>query len=392
MIPPPPSNRARYESFGGIISSTDSEPPFLAWVDQDFMREMGHAESPKWSEPNPKAHLSAPTEVHFSVTNKCSAGCKSCYMNSSKSFPEELSTSEMKKHMDTLREMGVFHVALGGGEAFERLDFEEIVDHMNSIGLVPNLTTNAQNIGPHELRIIAKMGQVNVSLDGVGDRYGVNGRQGSFLRAEAALVAMKKIQKRVGINCVVSGKSYPYMAEVIEFADQLGLNEVEFLRFKPQGRGKAHYLEHALTQEMMRDFYPTLLRIRAPFSVPIKIDCSFVPALVYHNPPREELEKLAVTGCDAGNLLLAVKSDGRFSGCSFVSNSEPISEIRERWDSSTHLNGFRDLVAQAPEPCRSCDYLSICRTGCRAVALHLAGDFSAADPECPKVFDHARSK
>ena len=83
--------------------------------------------------------------------------------------------------------MGVFHVALGGGEAFEREDFGELVSCCREIGLVPNLTTNGQSIGEREIAICKKMGQVNISIDGINDHFNINGRNGSFKKADIAI-------------------------------------------------------------------------------------------------------------------------------------------------------------------------------------------------------------
>jgi len=385
----PEIDRARYESFGGIISCTD--PPFLAWVDQQFMQKVGYPHSPRWEEPDP-GYLSAPTEVHFAVTNRCSMGCEGCYMAATQQY-NHLPLQTVKDILTIFNEMGVFHVALGGGEAFERPDFGEIVEFCREIGLIPNLTTNGQKIGPHEVEICRQMGQVNISLDGVGENYQINGRRGSFQAVIEAIHNLKKAQVEVGLNCTVSAKNYSQLESVVAFAAKMKLNETEFLKYKPSGRGAASYQEYALTQSMIREFYPRLLKLSQKYSVELKIDCSFIPALVYHRPLKDDLEKLAVTGCDGGNLLLGVKADQNqlnkaiFSACSFISNNEPVTEIKTRWHNSTHLTAFRNWPKTAPEPCRSCDYLKICRGGCRAVALHLTGDFNSPDPECPVVYE-----
>lgn len=380
-------DRVRYETFGGIISCHN--PPFLACVDRDFMRSLGYESSPLWESESTNQHfLSAPTEVHASVTNRCPQQCEGCYMESKQSCENELTTEEWKQHLKTLRGMGVFHVALGGGEAFIREDFGELVSYCREIGLVPNLTTNGQAIGEREIVICKKMGQVNVSIDGTGNHYAINGRAGSFEEADSAVKALKMAGVQVGINCVVSRKNYPYIKNVVRYAVKRSLNEVEFLKYKPSGRGKLKYEEYALTQDMIRNFYPMLIKLSKKYNIELKIDCSFIPALVYHKPVKEELEKLAVTGCDGGNLLMSVRSNGTFAGCSFVENCEPVSEIKSRWHSSKHLNNFRMLVDKAEEPCRSCEYLTICRCGCRAVVLYNSTDFFAPDPECPFVYDY----
>ena len=121
----------RYENFGGIISSQD--PPFLAFVDRNYMKELGLADSPLWETADESIGLlSAPTEVHFAVTNKCSNRCDHCYMDSGDPDPGELDTSSFKKALAMLAGMNVFHIALGGGEALEKAGMD--TQHMDQAG------------------------------------------------------------------------------------------------------------------------------------------------------------------------------------------------------------------------------------------------------------------
>lgn len=386
----PKLDRVRYEQFGGIVSCTN--PPFLAWVNREYMKKIGYTGSELWNLEGPQEYLSAPTEVHFSVTNKCDQLCSGCYMSSKSEENEDVSLAELKKGLRELAEMGVFHVALGGGEAFERADFGEIVTYCREIGLVPNLTTHGQNINKEQIEVCKKLGQVNISIDGIGGRYSINGRGGSFENADKTFQRLHKAKIKTGINCVVSKKNFHDLENIVAYAKKRHCNEVEFLKFKPSGRAKNLYHDFALTQEMIREFYPKVLELTEKYQLELKMDCSFIPALVYHTPPIDDLEKLGVTGCDGGNLLLSVRSNGHFSGCSFVSNDEHVSNITEKWQSSPHLNAFRNLIKTAKEPCKSCDYLAICKTGCRANTLYYEGDFFGPDPECPIVYDYAMKK
>ncbi len=59
----------RFENFGGIIAG--QKPPFLAFVDRNYMRELGLGESLLWDTDDESIGLlSAPTEEHFAITNK----------------------------------------------------------------------------------------------------------------------------------------------------------------------------------------------------------------------------------------------------------------------------------------------------------------------------------
>jgi radical SAM protein with 4Fe4S-binding SPASM domain len=354
----------------------------LVHVDRDFMRNLGHEQSPLWEGPEVSI-LTAPLEVHFSVTNACSLRCGHCYMDSGERDPGEMSAENFRKAIDLLAGMGVFHVALGGGEALERADFFELASYVRERGIVPNLTTNGLLITRKIAAKCAVFGQVNVSVD--GDHLLRNAGQGgdAISGGVRAVDLLREAGIKVGLNFVVTRQNFDLLNEVFSFAAERGLTDVEFLRLKPTGRGKLDYFERRLTPAQNREFYPAIKRLSGEYDVPAKIDCSFVPMFCWHAPDKELMEQFSVYGCEAGNVLLGVRSDGRFAGCSFLSGEESIFDLPQLWNGSEHLLRLRTWADQAPEPCRSCDYLEICKGGCRAVSAFVAGDSYAPDPECP---------
>jgi radical SAM protein with 4Fe4S-binding SPASM domain len=368
----------RYESFGGILALED--PPLLVHVDRDLMRSLGHGQSPLWEGGETKA-LSAPLEVHFSVTNGCSQKCGNCYMDSGEMDPGELTAAEFRRAVDLLSDMGVFHMALGGGEALERPDFFELASYVRDRGVVPNLTTNGRLMTRELAQKCRIFGQVNVSIDG-GLQEGGPGRDELSERIRGVDL-LREAGVRVGINCVVSRDNFERLDGVFAFARERCLADVELLRLKPTGRARIGYFERRLTPEQNRRFYPMIKELSGADFAVAKIDCSFVPMFCWHGPDKALMEQFSVYGCEAGNVLLGVRSDGRFAGCSFLSGEESILELPRLWSGSEHLQALRRWVEQAPEPCRSCDYLGICKGGCRAVSQFVAGDFNAPDPECP---------
>jgi radical SAM protein with 4Fe4S-binding SPASM domain len=168
--------------------------------------------------------------------------------------------------------------------------------------------------------------------------------------------------------------------------------DIEFLRFKPSGRGANNYYDSRLTPEQSREFYPRIKALSAQYGIPVKIDCSFVPMFCWHRPDKDLMEQFSVYGCDAGNVLLGIRSNGRFGGCSFLPGDEDVFDLSRLWNESGELAQLRGWKERATQPCRSCDYLSICKGGCRAVATYVTGDKNAPDPEGPFVIEHARMK
>ncbi len=379
--------RVRFETFGGIVAS--DTPPFLAFVDRQYLREQGYAPSERWRESDETVDvLSAPVEVHFACTNRCSLGCSHCYMNSGSEDAHTLDTASFKTALDALAGMGVFHVALGGGEALERGDLFELAAYARGIGLVPNLTTNGRLVTPATAERMRIFGQVNLSLDGVGATARTFRDGADFECIDQAFTLLQQAGVTAGINCVIGRRNLDALPELFRYAAAKGVSEIELLRFKPSWRGNALYAQHATTAEQNRTIYPLFERLSNQSGVKAKIDCSFLPMLCYHRPPAELLEALCVCGCEAGNFLLGAHSDGRVCGCSFLPPLDlHVAQLPEQWQASPHLRRYRAWAHMQAQPCASCDYLRFCKGGCHAVALAVTGDLDAPDPDCPWVAD-----
>ena len=166
---------------------------------------------------------------------------------------------------------------------------------------------------------------------------------------------------------------------------ELGVEEWQWLRFKPSGRGADTYEQLALEAHQAQLLWPLAQRVIAQHGLRLRFDCALVPFLVAHEPPLEALEALAVQGCVGGHTLWARTTEGRFGPCSFSSAKAGVGD----WQTDPQLQAWRQRAASPPEPCGSCTYRQICRGGCRVVAHH-RGVGDGADPECPRVQDAAR--
>ncbi len=375
--------RWRHERFGAIVA-LDS-PPLLAHVDQEMAKDLGIPESPLWKEP-PREALSAPVEAHLTVTKRCNLACTHCYQESAPSEgATDLPLGGWIERLDALARAKVFHVAIGGGEALTRPDLVAIAEAARARGITPNLTTNGALVTqPFAERAARLFGQINVSIDVMPPlRIFGEDKATSGMKAAALLVAAGA---RVGANIVVARANFDALEPVVAWARSAGLVEVELLRLKPTGRARERYLEERLTEEQRRRLFPLALELAAKHGLPVKLDCSAAPFVACHDPDPERLERFEVAGCIGGLSLMGVDERGRISACSFYPHAdEDLLQLERGWESSRAYAPFRDYVTRAAEPCRSCTYLTICRGGCRAVALFLTGREDAPDPECPRV-------
>jgi radical SAM protein with 4Fe4S-binding SPASM domain len=212
-----------------------------------------------------------------------------------------------------------------------------------------------------------------------------------FARADEAVVRLRKRTRHVGVNCVVTRENFEELGALFAWARRRRLNEVELLRFKPAGRGAASYEKLRCSDEQHRRLLPTVLGLARRYRRRVRLDCSYTPMVTAHAPDRRLVRWLALYGCAGGDLLIGAKARGAVTACSFAAPppaGPTVEQLGAYWDSSSAFGPFRRW-REARDPCRTCEYLALCRGGCRVVSAHVLGDASAPDPECPRVQAHA---
>ncbi len=338
-----PARRRRDEPGGGETRAVD-EPPALVSTSPDN---------------------GAPHEAHVQVTRACSLPCPTCHIE-----PEpggaHVPVETLRSRFAALAEQGVFHVAVGGGEALAHPELAAVAHAAHDAGLSIGVTTS----GVGDLAPLGAFDQVNVSIDALGEAF----RQTrGYAGADLALAAVSRLAasgQRVGVNVVLDRTTFPLLGETVAAVVAAGARDIHLLRLKPVGRAVATYADRRLTPEQAMAVWPALLALlEAHPGVTFRVDCAMTPFLAAHGVDPARMAAFGWTGCHGGDALVAVDTAGAVAPCSFVPGP-----VDPAW---------RDGVAAAP--CGSCAWRALCRGGCHAVARHLTGTLLAPDPECPLV-------
>ena len=389
LSPQDPAPRIRLEAFGGILAWPN--PPALLYVDEQATTEALRAGAKEVGQRQaaPNGALSAPTEAHISVTERCPVKCTGCYLNAGpdREHPEHL--QDLERDLDALADMGVFEIALGGGEVAMHEDIVGICERIQNRGMTPNLTTSGFGLTRAMVKRLAPLvGQINVSYDGVGEAYVASrGWKGEPL-AKQAITRLKDAGIRVGVNTVLTKPNLPSLEPLAQQLAQLHVDEWQWLRFKPAGRGRETWSTLAPSTQALLTVWPTALALEEAYGLTIRFDCALVPFLAAHGLPVKHLEALGVSGCPAGESLWARTANGQWNPCSFAHDLTPEftpPSTAQAWHTEPTLNDWRSRAAQPDGACATCEYRTICRGGCRVVAHHLTGDALAPDPQCPRV-------
>ncbi|MDI1481621.1 radical SAM protein [Polyangium sp. y55x31] len=374
--------------------------PFGAWVrlDDRTLVAVDHALAARLGVPvGQPADAPAPPrplEVHLAVNARCHAPCADCYLDARPDGAEP-SLDELRARLVTAAELGASTVAFGGGEPLLREDLGALAAFARSLGLVPVMTTSGFGLREERAKELRAFAQINVSHDGVGGAYAaVRGFDGARV-AERAIEVLARAKIPVGVNLVLTRRSFEHLDATAERVADLGAGELQLLRYKPQGRAAGiGYFEARLSAAQREALWPAITAIVHRRRLSVRIDCALVPLLseALAEEPRaaEILASLGVFGCEAGRYLGALDVAGRAAPCSFSPSS------------SEEIDRFRAYHAAPPEPCASCTLFPVCRGGCQVVSRHAGGSGAQLglsersprastantfrpDPECPRV-------
>ncbi len=323
----------------------------------------------------------APDEVHLAFTDRCPVACHDCYLEAG---PDRaVDASGWREDAAKLAQAGAFEVAIGGGDPGPLADLEARLDALAVRGVLPNLTTSGFGITDARARaLVGRVGQVNVSLDGLGDDYaaarGFDGRA-QALRAIERLVAAGV---RVGVNTVVTRFNADRLASMAEALAAMGVVEWQLLRLKPVGRARATYAALRAEPAALDALWPVVERVLARGDLAVRLDCALMPFLSAHQPDPQAMARLGGLGCTGGREIWARTAAGRMLPCSFAADIA-VGTTPERWEDDPELARWRRTVTAAP--CSTCSLVATCRGGCHVVAGAVTGDPFAPDPECPRV-------
>lgn len=159
----------------------------------------------------------------FELTYKCSEKCKHCYVVDENK--KELTTKEVKKVLDQLKEEGVFFITFTGGDPFCRKDFIEILQYASSKEFVIDIFTNGQQIKHKDIidMIPLNINCVHFSLYGAESLIHdeITRVSGSFDKTIESIKNLKKCGFQVNIKMVVMEDNYNQINKLKKLCQKL---------------------------------------------------------------------------------------------------------------------------------------------------------------------------
>ncbi len=321
-----------------------------------------------------------PYHIVWIATNACNARCVHCSTAAAKKLPGELETEEVKKLFTHLSSIGLFDVAISGGEPLTRPDLLEIIWHMKSLGLKYGVGSNGSTITKEKVRLLKEAGvsRLQISIDGTEELHDLARRWvGLYQKARNAILLGVEGGLQVNVCMTLHKLNYKVLEDVVKSCIEWGVKKFNLSRFIPTGRGdqtldlpKELWKEMIYTYQQLKERFADRLEMTTHLSQSILVDPDLNNCFGFN-------------GCQAGIGQGCIGPTGDVSPC--VMLPVTVGNIKEHsfaeiWSHSPLIQTLKTRK-YLKKPCGSCAFVDKCG-GCRAVAYAYTHDVLEADGRC----------
>jgi MoaA/NifB/PqqE/SkfB family radical SAM enzyme len=318
----------------------------------------------------PGMTLAKPIVVGCQITNTCNLDCKQCYTRCAPTPPEtDMTYEQWAQLIDNLHEEGVIHLYFEGGDSLLRPDFLDILRYAQRRFLLW-FRTHGTTVTPELAQELAEIGIGRVVVDIFGTDAAMHdylaGVPGSFERTLRGARLLRDAGLPVIPAAIVNSLNLPHLQWYVDFAADIGAEEVGLLRLYPIGAARENWSELAPKpadiSAAIAQLIPTDgVRIMNGYH-PYDANCCWVNA--------------------------HVTSEGESIGCPYLRGMVNYGSVLEQpfmqtWDHPL----YRQLRTQSIEhDCPECTHNRMRSPGgCRSSAFTHTGRWDATDPFCPNM-------
>lgn len=353
-----------------------------------------------------------PFLIIWETTQACDLACHHCRASAQpQHHPGELTTAEGEDLLKQAAGLGTPIFILSGGDPLKRHDLYHLIRYGADLGLRMATIPAATPILSEDVVVKLKesgLSQMALSLDfpreALHDTF--RGVPGAFAKTMQAVEWAHRHGMPLQINTTLCGESAPYVEEMAELVQRLGIVFWEVFFLVPMGRGTNL---SGLTARQCEKIFEVLYRVQKRSSFLVKVTEAphyrrYVAqrereeggAVAHHPGPVHALPKqlirtegpghsigLASQGVNSGNGFLFVSHTGEV----FPSGFLPISAGTLREKSLAWLYRDSEVFRELRQPdrflgvCGYCEFNRICG-GSRSRAFALIGHHLASDPWC----------
>ncbi len=316
-------------------------------------------------------YIQLPVLSEIALTWRCNIQCRFCYAScicvsgsEDESGLDELSTSEVKRVLDMIRNDGeVPSVSFTGGEPLLRDDITELIAYASgTLNMRVNLISNGTLISQRTAKELKAAGlasaQISIESPDPDVHDDIAGFKNAFQASLNGLDALKNEGILAHPHATLCRLNMKSLEEMGQFTKSLGIDRFSLNMIIPAGRGTAQDLTVKYSE--IKDI---VLKIKAAAEAEGVRFMWYSPTpMCLFNPVSHQMGN---KGCSACEGLLSVDPFGRLLPCS--SWKEAVGNLlREGFQALWFGDRARFLrEKRAAHPgCRDCEHFAVCHGAC----------------------------
>lgn len=244
------------------------------------------------------SHAEIPWYCSWEICTICDLRCRTCYLQG---FTSHGPDQKMAGHIaEQIVETGVLYVSIMGGEPLLREDLEKHIETLRNNGVFVNLISNGQSLTKNRALSLASAGlnKIEISFDGLSRKtHEIIRGKDTYDKAVRSIVHAREVKiPRVGVVWTIHKENFHELDELPAFLNNLNIQECYLSLFKKTGcLGDSAFFE-PVNEEMKTELYN-------------KIDAwkKMYPHLIIVLNPE----------CSCGRTSLVIGYDGSVRTCPF---------------------------------------------------------------------------
>lgn len=329
---------------GNLIIREHPEQHYKTLFNQQtgfFMRaeDNGYPE-PFWAEDGPEL-------LDISITNYCERNCLFCYRKANPNGTH-MPLESLKFVIEQAKKVGVFQIALGGGNPNQHPHFKDILRIIRESGIVPSYTTNGDGLSD-DILVATKTycGAMAVSL------------YEPYMGYEDILERIHSMGIKCNVHVILKTDTIDMLTDwfinpPIFFQ---WINAVVVLNYKPIISDSSFIVKDKLK---LQQFYETVSRCNA---VKIGFDSCSVPGIVSWMNVNSAL----IEPCESARFSAFISEDLKMYPCSFMANTNLFGDLTSQsfadiWCNHPVFVAHREKIKN--NNCLRCKTRNLCNGGC----------------------------
>lgn len=298
---------------------------------------------------------SGPELLDISITNYCERQCSFCYRKSNLEGVH-MGLDLYRRIILEAKELGVFQVALGGGNPNQHPDFLEILKITKENGIIPSYTTNGIGMTEAIYKTTKQTsGAVAVSWY---EPYSI---------PRKVIDECCKHNIPINLHFVLSDDTIENAELLLEEECISKVNAVIFLNYKPLGLTPKEVLHNSSKLDRF------LSKVLSFEKCKIGFDSCMISYLV---PFISKINIDSIDFCEAARFSAFISEKGMMYPCSFMCETQNKGysiiehKIGDIWKNGESFKNYRDLLKIQPNSCLDCNDFPICHGGCREFSIN----------------------